>query len=195
MGRQLGIHLSQMITLTETPEGRACTVCGEFAPWNSFCKENPTHARSHKTECATCRRIRMRKSSARWRLVNRERLYAERRVRDAANIVHIRKYKREYAKVYNRKNPWKRRSWDYHTTIEHLANLWELQNHCCAICFRPLVEATDASRERAVHVDHDHTTGTVRGLLCYTCNAAIGMMKDSPELLENTKQYLIRWGK
>ncbi len=50
-------------------------------------------------------------------------------------------------------------------------------------------------------VDHDHTTGQVRGMLCNNCNLGLGHFKDSPLLLEFAAQYLfsftdpIKWEK
>ena len=40
-------------------------------------------------------------------------------------------------------------------------------------------------------IDHDHKTGKVRGVLCSSCNCALGFSKDNPTILEGLKQYLI----
>lgn len=39
-------------------------------------------------------------------------------------------------------------------------------------------------------VDHDHVTGTIRGLLCSKCNTLLGMAKDNIAILENAIKYL-----
>lgn len=40
------------------------------------------------------------------------------------------------------------------------------------------------------HIDHDHTTGAVRGLLCVRCNVLIGMARENPEVFRKALQYL-----
>lgn len=54
------------------------------------------------------------------------------------------------------------------------------QNHRCAIC----------RRKKRLVVDHDHETGHVRGLLCSSCNLAIGLLSESLELTERLVVYL-----
>lgn len=43
---------------------------------------------------------------------------------------------------------------------------------------------------RSLAVDHDHSTGAIRGLLCGPCNTGMGHLKDNPMLLEKAAQYL-----
>lgn len=60
------------------------------------------------------------------------------------------------------------------------------QKGCCAICKSKL----NSSRYTKFAVDHCHTTGVVRGLLCTCCNTALGLMKDSKVRLEAAIAYL-----
>jgi recombination endonuclease VII/HNH endonuclease len=64
-------------------------------------------------------------------------------------------------------------------------------NGLCEICGRRPAEAGGKSRQRLC-IDHDHTTGTFRGLLCESCNLAIGQMGDDPERLYAAAEYLLK---
>lgn len=67
------------------------------------------------------------------------------------------------------------------------------QDGLCAICqcSIPYLLTDESQDNRATHaVDHDHTTGAVRGLLCGGCNTAIGHMRDNPDRLEAAARYL-----
>lgn len=61
------------------------------------------------------------------------------------------------------------------------------QNNVCAIC-----EKLPSLKEKVLGVDHNHTSGKVRGLLCGACNRALGLLKDNPILLRKAETYLAR---
>jgi len=74
----------------------------------------------------------------------------------------------------------------YGVNVAHVWVMYAAQEGRCATC------GTDkpGGRWKTLHIDHDHTTGEMRGLLCNDCNMAIGMAKDSPERLEAMAAYL-----
>ena len=59
----------------------------------------------------------------------------------------------------------------------------------CAIC-KTQTNAYGGGNNRMFAVDHDHSTGKVRGLLCQTCNRMIGLARDSSEILRRAVSYL-----
>lgn len=61
--------------------------------------------------------------------------------------------------------------------------MFQEQDYCCAICKR-------SNFTYHPHVDHCHSTGKVRGLLCAPCNAYLGYSKDNPEVYEAAIKYL-----
>jgi hypothetical protein len=67
--------------------------------------------------------------------------------------------------------------------------LHEEQEGLCAICRRP-ERMTHLGKLCRLSVDHDHRDNHVRGLLCRTCNFAIGALDDDPELLAAALRYL-----
>jgi hypothetical protein len=70
---------------------------------------------------------------------------------------------------------------------EYTALLAE-QNGRCAICGG----GETSVRSKHLAVDHCHTSGVIRGLLCSTCNAGLGCFKDRPDLLSGAIHYLGR---
>jgi hypothetical protein len=73
---------------------------------------------------------------------------------------------------------------DYGITIEQYDAMLAAQGGVCAICKKPRANG------HRLHVDHNHTTGEVRGLLCVTCNSAIGTLKEDPTLFAAALAYL-----
>lgn len=68
----------------------------------------------------------------------------------------------------------------YKMTIEQFDEMMLNQGGTCAIC----------DKEAFLVIDHDHTTGKVRQLLCRCCNWAVGHLKDSSETAIKASEYL-----
>jgi hypothetical protein len=64
------------------------------------------------------------------------------------------------------------------------------QQGLCAICGRPPDATSRNPQINRLHIDHDHTTGRVRALLCCLCNWGIGHFQESPVLLDKAAAYL-----
>jgi hypothetical protein len=75
----------------------------------------------------------------------------------------------------------------YGLTFEAFDEILVSQDGKCAICCEELQVGT-----RKCVVDHNHTTGVVRGVLCNLCNVGIGHFRDSPDLLSRAISYLKR---
>lgn len=74
----------------------------------------------------------------------------------------------------------------YGVSLDEYDALHVAQDGCCAICKAP----KPGGKYSFLHVDHDHETGKVRGLLCTNCNRALGYMGDDPLRLTIAAAYL-----
>jgi hypothetical protein len=71
------------------------------------------------------------------------------------------------------------RSW-YGISKDQYDSMYQSQNGACKIC----------TKKTKLVVDHDHKTGSVRGLLCSKCNQGIGLLKENVTALQNAIEYL-----
>lgn len=99
------------------------------------------------------------------------------------------------AKAWQKANPEKVRALKlkrYNITPDEYDAMVLSQEGRCANprCRRLPDTEAEHVRSRILHVDHDHVTGKVRGLLCGSCNRAIGLMKDSSACLLGAAEYL-----
>jgi hypothetical protein len=111
------------------------------------------------------------------------------------------------AKVWKSKNPeriraysrnWYRRNpialhrhklmYRYGISLEEFDEKLKQQKFCCAIC------KEKEKKHQHLSVDHDHTTGINRGLLCDRCNRSLGGFRDSVLFLSSAIEYLKKWG-
>ncbi len=73
---------------------------------------------------------------------------------------------------------------NYGLTIEQYDEMVRKSGGRCMVCGKK------PTGKKGLHVDHDHKTGKVRGLLCNKCNVALGMVNDTPNLLLKLYYYL-----
>ncbi len=164
------------------PEPRPCEWCGEMIAnpvqhrqkyCNANCKQRAAWWRNHPREpkaCAECGiDITDRRRSA---------IYCSNACAQRARAVRI--------------GPEARRKWrmtnKYGITPDDYDRMLSEQNQACAICM-----ATDPGTAHGFwHVDHCHDRGHVRGLLCNTCNLALGLMADDPARMRAAADYIER---
>jgi hypothetical protein len=105
-----------------------------------------------------------------------------------------------YRKTYKQQNPEKEKEWQaksrlnrkdaiknyrlksrYGITLADVNRMLEEQGNSCKVC--------DTAFGKYV-VDHCHSTGNVRGLLCYRCNNVLGQLNDDLYYIHKLKKYL-----
>jgi len=141
-------------------------------------------ADGHRSDCIPCNLAAKKARTALDPQANRDRV----RRWQLENPERYRAKQRSYAES-GRKQIWDRKSYlrrKYGMSIADYDRMFEEQNGVCAICGQPRPE------ERTLHVDHDHATGAIRGLLCFRCNNALGDFRDEHELFQRAADYLDR---
>lgn len=81
----------------------------------------------------------------------------------------------------------------YNVTFDWVGQKFFEQEGKCAICRKDIHYNVWGNREDktfSIHIDHDHSTGMARGLLCQNCNIALGKFEDSLEALSNAYSYV-----
>lgn len=114
----------------------------------------------------------------RWAEANPEKVRLQRAKANAARP------KGEAAKATIGRNYYERK---YGITYDEVQAMREQQGNRCMICGN---EFDVSNRHTTYSVDHCHTEGHVRGLLCGSCNKGLGQFKDDPQLLANAIKYL-----
>lgn len=110
----------------------------------------------------------------------RPKLYTkeERKIRDAASLNKWQKANPDKVKNQHLKRT-------FGITLDDYNVILFKQNGCCAIC-----DTHHTEFSKALYVDHCHTTGKIRGLLCNSCNLVLGKVKDDTKILKQAVIYL-----
>lgn len=150
-----------------------CVTCSEeFTPYRATqvaCSRACRDRQPHHVE-AQARRNRLPETKARKNAARRER-YATQPGRRIRNL-----------DAQLRRN--------YGISVGEYSLMSGEQEFRCLICGDHGSGGVKASSR--LHVDHDHETGLVRGLLCNRCNRGIGYFRDNPDLLRSAAKYLER---
>lgn len=173
----------------KTPEERAAYARAWRAANPERAREIDAKKRAKQAPHAATERMR------KWRAANPDRAKRSARVQWEKWITVNKEKRREYERQYRethrddikeRSRLWARKSRIanpqrerarslkrlYDITLEDYTMMLAAQNGRCAICLR----TPDQEHHRVLHVDHDHQTGKVRGLLCSRCNTGIGLL-------------------
>lgn len=117
---------------------------------------------------------------------HKEELKAKVNIYRKENQVKIKAAKKEYGQSVEGKRVRKNAALrcNHGISIEDFERMYAEQAGLCAICGEGVVN-------KNCHVDHNHKTGKVRGLLCSKCNTGLGLFCDNSELLIRAAKYLI----
>lgn len=147
---------------------KTCRDCGEGKSASEFHAHNATKDRL-QLYCKSC----MGHRNTKWRSRNKDKLQECERNRPKRTPEERR-----------RQQLWR----EYKILPEQYDKMLREQSGLCAIC------GTDnpGAGRTLMNVDHDHSTGDVRGLLCMGCNVALGHMSDDVDRLRSAIKYLTR---
>ncbi len=143
-----------------------CQVCGEVKPESQFLNKQTA------LRCKACRNAYSRQ----WARAHPEKTKATRE--------RLRDYHKEYSRVWHRNRGWQKRH-GIEFSVARYEQMLADQDGKCAICKDVMARPC---------IDHCHKTNRVRGLLCHSCNAGIGALRDDPEIMGRAIEYVKRAG-
>lgn len=106
------------------------------------------------------------------------------------NLIENRQKGKDHAKKWREANPEKYLALQirsYGISLEEYYQMRNQQNGLCKLCGNP---PGVNPRQKRLCIDHDPETGRIRGLLCDTCNRALGMLGDTKDSLKKVVDYL-----
>jgi len=177
---------------------KTCTNCKKRREITQFFKNNQSKD-GYFCYCTPCKVIKNRESRRRHRDKYNE------KSRKYNNLPYRKIYNQKRAKIYYKnggkeKQNAARRKWrknnplkyleeqlkeNYNITLHDYETLLKLQYNRCAICRKHVMNLP-----KRLYVDHCHKTGKIRGLLCNSCNTALGLLKDDISLFKRSIDYL-----
>jgi hypothetical protein len=176
---------------------KSCSVCKTAKPLADFWKDS-SKADGLCRECKVCKHAYNEK----YRLANLVKHNERGRKWNAANRASVAKRLREWRKAnpekskasklrHKLKDPERYKQQlrkqslkkSFGISVEEYDSMFKSQGGVCKIC-------NSLNGKRRLNVDHCHSTGKIRGLLCGNCNLGLGNFKDSPMVLAAAMAYL-----
>ena len=152
-------------TKTKTYHGKPCYKCGS------------THRYSGSSGCIACMKASSRQrwrdkggATGDWAAQRRAKYASDPSVRLDRKLRNLKEH--------------------YGLTKDAFDAMLEDQGYSCAIC-----GVEHEQLKTGLHVDHDHSTGYIRALLCGNCNRGLGAFLDDPKIAEQAASYLRKYGK
>jgi len=182
--------LRRLVTMDMIPQDNTprkhCSKCKEIKSLDAFYQAS--RSKDGLTgECKECRQLTWRK----WKAANPDKIATYNRVRRECNrAAENRAYRQTEA---GRRSMLRGRlKAVYGLSFEEYERLVKQQEGRCAICGKE--PSGTGHYDQRLHVDHDHSTGKIRGLLCLQCNIAIGAFDENSDRMLSAIAYL-RGGK
>jgi hypothetical protein len=164
---------------------KACIKCGdEKLETKEFFRPNPING--FRNDCRECEK----KARREWYAKAPENCKAAARKWSKENPERRNATKRNWNRNNKEKVAAHHRKTAYGISEIDFKNLFDTQGGKCAICDFQFPSIMTGDRTKSPHLDHCHSSGKIRGLLCISCNTVLGRSGDSVEVLQKAIQYL-----
>jgi len=161
---------------------KKCSKCKIFKKNIEF-KKHRCHADGLSSQCKQCISEYRKTPEVRNRDLKAQRIW--RKKNPLKEKEYCRRFREsDHGKRYIKDYQIKRH---YNCDLETYEALLKSQNFCCAICNRH-----ESNFKKQLSIDHDHETKIIRGLLCKSCNIALGEFRENISILETAISYLLK---
>lgn len=165
-----------------TDDSKQCGVCKITKVLSDFCKHKG-HADGLSSECKSCKNVKRKTQEYRDKSLEQQRTWRSRPENKDRTKAWAKKFREsEHGKNWIVEDGLKRK---YGIDLEKYNSMFISQNGCCYIC-----GTHQSELKKRLHVDHNHSTGEVRALLCHGCNTGLGNLKEDIKVIEKAVSYL-----
>jgi hypothetical protein len=167
---------------------KVCTKCKRELAVRYFSKDSTRKDKLHP-HCKSCRNV----YHTPWSRIRGLIPSVGRKRRKQGMKSYVKHREERTKKMRGRTSDYKKESFIksvYGITLKDYDNMLKNQKGVCAICGEKETRKNRYTGICRLHIDHDHKTGKVRGLLCHACNFGIAAFNDNSILFDKAKEYL-----